>query len=198
MDSAHHQLTVHTNIGHLRSPVELRQHHQLSASTTSTAQSSLHSASMVPEALRTITIRTHNTNSLLSEHARIALFLFATFYAFDAFDAIKPPRFRVVLSPPRFINCSFMPPAEHNENQFSHSHQKPLSASALRIQNALFLTLLQRHIKSHFLQVPSASRMHCSLRIRSVTPKATLQECTPHSACIVLPRPGSVNESHFP
>ena len=53
-------------------------------------------------------------------------------------------------------------------------------------------TLPRRDIKSHFPQVPSASRMHCSLRIPSVTPKATLRECPLHPVCIVLPRSSSV------
>ena len=56
--------------------------------------------------------------------------------------------------------------------------KKPLSASALRIQNALFLTHPQRYTESHSPRVPSASRMHCSSRLRSVTPKVTLRECT--------------------
>ena len=84
--------------------------------------------------------------------------------------------------------------------------KKPLSASANRIQHAPHLAsrmhrssrLLQPHNESHFPQVPSASRNHCSLRIRSVTPKATLRECPLHPECIAPCAPAALRQKPLP
>ena len=193
MDSAHHQLTVHIHIGHLRSPVEQCQHHRkLPASATSTAQSSLHSAFTMPEALRTIRIRTNNTNCLPSEYVRITLFLFVTF---NAFDAIKPPgscvRDSIVLYPPR---------PNTKRIAFSYSYQCAIKATFHKcpLHPRCIVLLRFRSAQSHFPQVPSASTMHCSSPLQQRYQSRSPQAHSASSMHCSSPLQQRHLKSHFP
>jgi len=180
MDSAHHQLTVHIHIDHLRSPDEHRQYRPNCASTTSTAQSSLHRASTTPEALRTIKIRTNNANSLLSEHARVTLFLFAPQ------NAIKPPRLRIHDAPIVLLR------PWQNTMRITHSPIRSSSATKSRFPQAHLASrmphspLQQRYIKSRSPRAHLAFSMHCS-RLQQPHAEKPLSASAPRIQYALLP-----------
>ena len=143
MDSAHHQLTIHTHVvydqTHLRSPVEHCQHATLPTTAIIASLHHEHSANLLftsttSEALRTIRIRTNNTNSLPSEHERI------THSSYSSQLTPSTPSKSLHLTSP-FLHRTCIVLLRHRQN-------------IMRITLLPFVPM--RH-QSHFTQVP----LHC-------------------------------------